>query len=146
MQKFIKVGNDDHFPVVEVYPYIYEGGVGKQVLRIVVDPMVKTYDDLFRLLSDNTLPISEIWEEETPNMEDPQHPVKVLKLKAEHTGYSKNYKCSFNGDDDFPNQYYIEITRKTAAELLAESNQLLIDSNNQALIGLFESQKEKGGQ
>lgn len=140
MQKFIRIGTvDDYFPVADVYPFIYQNGNGKQVLRIAVDPSVKSYEELFTLLNGTTLPIQELWEEEYYDALEPSVVKKKVVLKAEHTGYNKDYKCSFNGDEDHPNKFYIEITRKTAVELQAEVNQALMNSNNETLIQLFEA-------
>lgn len=135
MKKYIKIGDTPQFEVPEIYPYTYDGGLGKLVLRIVVDPSTKTYEELFNLLNNNSVAISEIWEDETSGEKT---------LKAEYTGYNKDFKCFYNGDPEYPNQYFIELTRKTATELQAEKNQSIIDSNAVMLAGLFES-TEQGG-
>lgn len=130
MKKYIKIGDTQQFEVPEIYPYTYDGGLGKLVLRIVVDPSVKSYEELFTLLNNNSVSISEYWENEMTGE-------KVLK--AEYTGYCKDYKCSYNGDSEYPNMFFIELTRKTATELQAEENQNLIAANNAMLLGLFEA-------
>lgn len=134
--KYIKVGDREIMPVVDIYAYIYEGGIGKQVLRITVDPGVAAYEELFEMFNGNNLPISEYWEEIVQGEDGELHPVRTLK--TEHLYYSKNYSCSYNTDSDIRDVFSVEITRKTAAELQAIRNQSSIDATNLALVGMYE--------
>lgn len=157
MQKYIKVGTGDIFPVEDVYPYIYESGNGRQVIRIIVDPAVKTYQELFDMFNTGNFPIEEYWDEEQVveapaegttadgatttegNPSTVKKPVTVQVKKSEHTYYCKDYKCSFNTEDHFPEKYFVEITRKTQSEITAEENQSAIDANSMAIADLYEN-------
>lgn len=155
MQKYIKVGTGDIFPVEDVYPYIYESGNGRQVIRIIVDPAVKTYQELFDMFNTGNFPIEEYWDEEQvvevpaegttadgAAADESTHKTKTVTAKvkkSEHTYYCKEYKCSFNTEDHFPGKYFVEITRKTQSEITAEENQSAIDANSMAIADLYES-------
>lgn len=135
MQKYIKITeNGEMIPVSDVYAYTYDSGLGKQVLRLYIKPTTKTYDELFLLLNSGTAPtILEYWD-----IEDDAGQV-TNQLITEHTYYCKDYKCAYNGSSDYPDEYAIEITRKSAAEIKSEQNTATVQDINLALASIYET-------
>lgn len=141
--KYIKVGESDKFiPVYNIYPFIHDAGVGKQVLRMYFDPKDISYNELFDLFSANKAVISEYWEEtiETPGLtvDEPTTTTVEKVLKTEHTNYFNDYACSFNTDSDYPGMFFVEITRATELALQSAKNTENITNINLALCDVYE--------
>lgn len=131
IKKYIKIGNDNTIPVVDVYSYIYDFGDGKQVLRITIDPKVLSYEEIYEKLGNNQNTIYEYHKQNDILVDS-------LELMAEHTYYYKDFKCSYNNDPDHSNMFSIEICRESAVEIQARLNQQILNETNMVIAESFE--------
>lgn len=139
MNKYIKIGSEEVMPVCEVYSYIYDSGTGKQVLRIIVDPAVATYDQLMVKLKDTKEVIGEYWDEEVRDLESGIITGSNKVLKTEHKNYSKDYRCYFNYSEDYPDKFFIELTRESQEEIQTRVNQENLNATGLGLVDLYEN-------
>lgn len=137
--KYIKVGSSDLIPVVDVYAFIYESELGKTVLRIEVAEDVLSFDKIISLLKDTTETIEEYSETENPVITDDHTASEteiITELTNKYYNYCKDFKCNYNASKG---TYFIEITKKSDAEVLAEQNESDTLDAYEALVDLYES-------
>lgn len=141
-QAYITVGeSNEKIPVNDCYSYMYEDSEnGKTVLRIRIDPSIKTFDQLKTLFTSGEVIRHYVDDSSVPEVHDPSIPstsdmVTETRLQGEHFNYCKEYKCNF---DAAKNEFSIEITKKTAEETLLQENADQIANTMIALTELFE--------
>jgi hypothetical protein len=100
MNKQLKV-NDVVISVANTYPYRYDYGKGKQVLRIEIKEEECTFEKIKEVLKNCTSTI-QYYESETD---------KDFTLKNEYENYSQEFNCQYENGI-----YSVEITRLSDTE------------------------------
>lgn len=93
--------------VIEVYPYRYDCGKGKEVLRIEVSESNHNFDTV-KILANTDNQVIEYYEDE--------------EKKNEYTGYCKDFSCNYQDG-----KYSIEITRLSETDCKIEQMQEVLD-------------------
>lgn len=102
MQKVII--NSNELIVLELYPYRYDFGRGKEVLRIKIAETDHTFEDIKVLdnRSKEKCPVIEHWQDD--------------ELKVEYQGYNADFSVNYLVENDI-NIFSIEITRQGSTEV-----------------------------
>lgn len=102
MQKVVI--NSHELTVLELYPYRYDFGKGKEVLRIKIAETDHTFEDLKVLdnRGSEKCPVIEYWKDEEP--------------KVEYTEYNADFSANYVTEDGI-NLFSIEITRQGTTEV-----------------------------
>lgn len=125
-QRYIKVGSSEEFiPVKDIYAFIYEGGSGKTVLRITLDAATKSFEQLHELLGAGVDQVIISYEDTPDGNKD---------ILDEYTHFCLDYKCNFGSGE-----YFIEITKKSDAEIAIDENINITLDAHEALIALYEN-------
>lgn len=113
MIKMIKkiVVNSKEIVVENVYPFRYDYGKGKEVLRIEILESNHNFDEVKVLVNEDNKNI-EYWEDG--------------EKKNEYSGYCKDFSCNYQ-----EGKYSIEITRMSETDLkIAELEKKITDLEN----------------
>jgi hypothetical protein len=100
MTKQLRIG-ETKLTVTNVYPYRYDGGKGKQVLRIDIQESAHDFATIKSALANQTGTIGYY---ESENDTD-------FALKNEYANYSLDFNCQYNSGT-----YSVEVTRMTQQE------------------------------
>lgn len=137
MGQYIKVNDGEIIPVINIALETDLRIKGKIVLKIVIGPEVKPYQELFDLFTEKE--VFNITEYAYKmNIAEDETLLSTMELKSEYSGFGKNFKMSYNGDKQYPNKYYIEVERYSTAELQIRRNKELSEMNTEAIVGLYE--------
>lgn len=93
--------------VESVYPFRYDYGKGKEVLRIEVLEINHNFDEV-KVLENADNQVIDYWEDE--------------EKKNEYTGYCKDFSCNYQDG-----KYSIEITRLSETDRKIEQLQEVLD-------------------
>nr|WP_294490752.1 hypothetical protein [uncultured Anaerosporobacter sp.] len=115
--------NRNEINVESVYPYRYDFGKGKEVLRVEILESNHNFDDVKVLANINNQAI-EYWEEEKKN---------------EYTGYCKDFSCNYQDG-----KYSIEITRLSEQDLKIEELERKLAENTEVINAMLLSDLEGG--
>jgi len=114
MRKTLKV-NEKEFTIVQVYPYQYSYGEGKEVLRIKISRDNHSYTE-----------IEQEFTSVVTDIEQYEDDIKVNNF----TGYTEDFKCSYAN-----NEFEVEITKITRMEKKLIDTQLAIADLAEIILG-----------
>lgn len=139
-QSVIKIDSDDYKPIVNIYPFTYDGGNGKLVLRASLDADIYTLADIKRIfdgrrIQEYTVQYDTVKNESTEEYVNSNTPIFILI--NEYVNYSKELKCEYSATT---NLWEVEVGKKLDEEILAENNAADIANAYDALISLYEDQ------
>lgn len=129
LSRFIIV-NGMRINISNIYPY-HSDGISRPTLRIYIPFDNATFDQCYEIMNNST----EI--EEWAIVEENE--VEVEKHITTHTNYTNSSSLEYNTDQQYPNNWMIDIMRKSAAELQADFNMELIQANELALLDVYEA-------
>lgn len=106
MEKKIKIGINK-LTLEGIYPFRYDYGKGKEVLRIEIIEPNHNFDEV-KILENTDNQNIEYWEDE--------------EKKNEYTGYCKDFSCNYTDG-----KYSIEVTRLSETDRKIEQMQEVLD-------------------
>ena len=116
--------NNNEINVESIYPYRYDYGKGKEVLRIEVLETNHSFDEV-KVLENTDNDAIEYYEEE--------------EKKNEYTGYCKDFSCNYQDG-----KYSIEITRLSEQDLKIEELERKLAENTEIINAMLLSDLEGG--
>lgn len=116
--------NRNEINVESVYPYRYDFGKGKEVLRVEILESIHNFNDVKVLANINNQAI-EYWEDE--------------EKKNEYTGYCKDFSCNYQDG-----KYSIEITRISESDLKIAELEKKLAENTEVINAMLLSDLEGG--
>lgn len=116
--------NEKELIVEQVYPYRYDYGKGKEVLRIEVLESNHNFDEV-KALSNEDIYVIEYLEDE--------------EKKNEYTGYCKDFSCNY-----VDGKYSIEITRVSESDLKIAELEKKLAENTEVINTMLLSDLEGG--
>lgn len=140
--RYMVFDNGTKVNVIDAYSYIYDTGVGRQVLRVRLKGEPTDYIRLYELFSKNsgTMRLHEISglvgsqpSIETGLMTCEDHVIGIFN------NYSKNLQMSYNSDPDWPECFSVEIEKVTDAELQSKANNEVLSTATEAICELYEA-------
>ncbi|SHM81996.1 hypothetical protein SAMN02746066_03421 [Anaerosporobacter mobilis DSM 15930] len=122
MKKIIINGTD--LTVEQVYPYRYDFGKGKEVLRVEILESNHNFDDV-KVLANIYNQAIEYWEDE--------------EKKNEYIGYCKDFSCNYQDG-----KYSIEISRISESDLKIAELERKLAENTEVINAMLLSDLEGG--
>lgn len=116
--------NSKELIVQEVYPFRYDYGKGKEVMRIEISESNHNFDEV-KALSNSDNQVIEYLEDE-------------IKIN-EYTGYCKDFSCNYTDG-----KYSIEITRLSEQDLKIEELERKLAENTEVINAMLLSDLEGG--
>lgn len=123
MVKQIKI-NETKLTVEQLYPFRYDYGKGKEVLRVDVLESNHSFDEV-KVLSNSDNHVIEYFEDDVK--------------KNEFTGYCKDFSCNYQDG-----KYSIEITRLSEQDRKIEELERKLEENTEVINAMLLSDLEVG--
>lgn len=128
--------------VLDAYSYVYDTGIGRQVLRVRLKAEPNDYVDLYKLFStkSNRLILHEltVLPGSKPSLETGKL-VTSDNVIGIFNHFTKNLQISYNSDPDYPGHYSVELERMRDIELQTKENTEIAALASEAICELYEA-------